>query len=431
MKIKHNIYINIDGFARYYFDEFVKRSKAEPFLKRIIKEGVFFDNLRNALPSITNPCQNMILSGSTSKITNNVYRYYDRENNIVVQQKRENKTKLISQVAVENDLSVLSVAHFLTEKDLTNYDKKRLYVKNPGIDKYNHLERFNQLIKIINKEEVIVDDQSFIIDEFPNLVILYADDLDGLGHNFDSTYGSTVALNEEDRLVNVLTVLKQIDQKIEEVVNALKANNLYEKTRIFITTDHGMTPYGSSVEGVEDKYTYSKANELIDKIEEYDTNFKVEFLGPNEVPKEETNVVMVGANLNVQLIFKNKIKDSELNKLKKFLLKEEYIYNIKTREELDKEGFWTYTSDITISPSERYHFSRNTEKPVFVKAQHDSMQDSANKVVGWIFGGDTLSLGKISDIYYNYDFGVTIANSLGIVLPKFNGQELRVFKGLI
>ena len=49
----------------------------------------------------------MILSGSTSKITNNVYRYYDRENNIVVQQKRENKTKLISQVAVENDLSVL------------------------------------------------------------------------------------------------------------------------------------------------------------------------------------------------------------------------------------------------------------------------------------------------------------------------------------
>ena len=77
-----------------------------------------------------------------------------------------------------------------------------------------------------------------------------------------------------------------------------------KKTRIFITTDHGMTPYGSSVEGVEDKYTYSKANELIDKIEEYDTNFKVEFLGPNEVPKEETNVVMVGANLNVQLIFK-------------------------------------------------------------------------------------------------------------------------------
>ena len=42
MKIKHNIYINIDGFARYYFDEFVKRSKEEPFLKRIIKEGGIF-----------------------------------------------------------------------------------------------------------------------------------------------------------------------------------------------------------------------------------------------------------------------------------------------------------------------------------------------------------------------------------------------------
>lgn len=427
MEIKHNIYINIDGFAKYYFDEFVKREK-NPFLKRIISEGVYFANLKNVLPSITNPCQNMILSGSTSKITNNVYRYYDRNSNIVIQQKRENKTKLISEIAVEKNLRVLSIAHFLTEKDLTSNNVNKLYIKNPGVEKYNYLERFNQLIKVIKKEEVVVEGASYTIEEFPNLVILYVDDLDGLGHNFQSTYGSNLALNEEQRIDNVINTLKLIDAKIEETVKALKEMKLYNNTRIFITTDHGMTPYGSYYNNVNDKYTFSKIPDLIKKLKMFNKDFEIEFLSPGEKAKDNTNVVIVGANLNVQLIFLDDLDNQDLKKLKKHLLEEYYVYNVKTREELAAEGFWTFASDLTISPAERYHFSKDINKAAHVKAQHDSMQPSSNNVVGWIFGGDTLKLKEIETEYYNYDYGVTIAKSLKLVLPNYNGNTLQVFK---
>lgn len=423
----HVIYINIDGLAKYYYDEFIKREK-NSFLETLKEEGVFFENLKNVLPSITNPCQNMILSGSTSLITKNIYRYYDNNKNIVVQQRRENETKLFTDVAVSENKKVVSVAHFLTENHLTKDNYKKLYIKNNNYDNYNYEKRFNQLIKVINKEPVMVDGKEIVVKEFPNLLVLYVDDLDGLGHNFQSTYNSVVAKSEEERINNVVNTLSKIDKKIEEMTQALKKNNLYDKTNIFITTDHGMTPYGSYVEGVKDKYTYSKINELIKKIKHFDNKLKIEFLSPNEKAKEDTNLVLVGANLNLFLKFRNNITSNQLNDLKNHLIKEEYVYNIKTKEELEKEElFWTKHVDMVISPSERYHFSKDVNKEVYVKGQHDSMQPSSNQIVGWIYGGNTKKLGSIKETYYNYDFGVTIANKLKIELPKYNGKNIKVF----
>lgn len=435
----HVIYINIDGFARYYFDEFIKRSKEEPFLQKIINEGVFFNNLRNVLPSITNPCQNMILSGSTSAITKNVYRYYDKKENVVVQQKRENETKLISEVAVNNNLKVVSVAHYLTEKHLTNDDPKKLYIHgdptNPkvvkrGIEKgRDHFSRFEQLLKVINKEPIKVDDKIITVDEFPDLLICYVDDLDGLGHNFVSTYGSKVAETEEERINNVLTTLKEIDQKISEVVEALKRNNLYDKTTIFITTDHGMTPYGLKSQNDNGNYGLSMIPNLFNKLKEIDNSLEIEFLSPGEKAKPTTNLVVVGANLNVQLTFLNDKTEEELLNIKKLLQDEFYIDKIKTRKQLEEEEkYWTYAADMIISPKDRYFFSKNTKDKLFVRGQHDSMLESANHIVGWVIGNKVKKLGSTNIKAYNYDYGVMMAYLLGIELPKYNGKVLDIFE---
>ena len=83
------VYINFDGVARYYWDELLKDTTYTPVLSQIMAEGVFFDNIRTALPSVTNPLQNAILSGTSSEDTKNVYRYYDKDRNVVVQQGRK------------------------------------------------------------------------------------------------------------------------------------------------------------------------------------------------------------------------------------------------------------------------------------------------------------------------------------------------------
>ena len=53
------VYINWDGFARYYLDELIKDAvgKASPTLQKIMEEGVFFDKLESTFPFITNPLQ--------------------------------------------------------------------------------------------------------------------------------------------------------------------------------------------------------------------------------------------------------------------------------------------------------------------------------------------------------------------------------------
>ena len=109
------VYINWDGFARYYYDALLTDAMNiyAPTLSQIIQEGVFFNNLHNTMPSITNPVQNQILSGGTSFVTGNVYRYYDRNLNKVIQQQRENKADTIVNVALNEGLSVMSFSHYL------------------------------------------------------------------------------------------------------------------------------------------------------------------------------------------------------------------------------------------------------------------------------------------------------------------------------
>lgn len=433
----HVIYINLDGFARYYLDMFVNKHP-NSHLAKLMDEGAFFANLHNAMPSITNPCQNMILSGGTSVVTGNVYRYYDIKNNIVVQQKRENKAILLSKAAVKQGVSCVSVAHFLTEKDLTSTDMTKLYirsnnelevVKSRGDVKTNdHFARFEQLYRILRKEEVIVEGKPFVFETLPQLIIFYADDLDGVGHNEVSKYGYPLALSEQQRLENIHHLLHEMDQRIGKLIEICKEEGIYDKLTFFITTDHGMVPFGyDSIDDTKD-HGYSKLPELFDAIKEIHPTLKIEFLRPDERAKLETNLVVVGANLNVQLTFLNGISDHELETLKNHLLKKQFVGAVKTRKELDEDGYLRHGCDMVVTPSRRYCFSKTLDKPFMVRAQHDSLLEQANHIPGWIFGKGIKQLGVIPQKAYNYDFGTTMAAALGLVLPDANGLVLDVFE---
>src|SRR5690554_5379183 len=72
------VYINWDGFAKYYLDLAETQGKV-PTLSRIKNEGVFFANAYSGIPSITNPMQAAMASGTTPRFTDNHYRYFDKE----------------------------------------------------------------------------------------------------------------------------------------------------------------------------------------------------------------------------------------------------------------------------------------------------------------------------------------------------------------
>ncbi|XMB73066.1 alkaline phosphatase family protein [Mycoplasmatota bacterium WC30] len=435
----HVVYINWDGFARYYYDELLRQTLEEnaPTLYKLVEEGVFFNNLRNTMPSITNPVQNQILSGGTSAITHNVYRYYNKSTNTVIQQLRDNDADTIVNVAVENGLSVVGVNHFLAEQYLTRNDPTALYVTadptNPEVvlrgeeKSSDHFSRSEQLEKILKGEPVNTYGNFVTVTELPNLMLLYADDLDALGHNFTDNYGYERQLSEEGRMNNIITALKEMDAKLSEIIAVAKAAGVYDDLTFFLTTDHGMTPYGASSLSDTGDYVMSKFGELKTFIEKYNSNFKVEFVGPNKSPANSTNVVAVGANLNLQLTFKEGISDEEIADLKTALLQQYYVGKVMTRLELEESGYWMEGADMVVSPSERYCFSASYLGQYIAKGQHDSLADTSNQIVGWIWGKGIKENYVYEDIAYNYDFGITMAAALGLELPEANGIVLDVF----
>ncbi|MDD4166803.1 MAG: alkaline phosphatase family protein [Endomicrobiaceae bacterium] len=437
----HVVYMNWDGFAYYYYDEFVRREvdNTMPTLKKLLSEGVIFENLRTTLPSITNPCQNMILSGSTSAITKNVYRYYDSKTNTVIQQSRENANKTIADVAVESGMSVASVSHYLLEPLLTKNISGTYYivpdntlpsVEARGSSKYGDgFSRFEQLIRLVKGETVNkVGLGSKQVKTLPKLIVLYIDDIDAVGHNETSVYGYKKAVSEEERMNNVLTLLNELDAKLGEFIQACKNKGIYDKMTFFLTTDHGMTPFGLSSTSDKSDYGNSKLGELKSFLKRYNSKFEFEMVSPNASPKAATTVVGVGANLNIQLTWKKGITDDELSNLKAALENEYYVGKVMIRKELSEAGYMDGAADMVISPSERYCFSKSLFATYIVRGQHDSMHDSSNRIYGIAWGKGIKKNYIYQETAYNYDLGVTMAASLGLVIPNANGVVLDIFE---
>lgn len=437
----HIIYINWDGFGHYYLEEFFESEAGKnSTLFKLKEEGVYFKDLRNTFPSLTNPVQNQILSGGTSLITKNIYRYYNKETDTVIQQARENNALILPQVTVEAGLSTASVAMYLAEPYLTSTDINKLYIpadtSNPKVvargesKSTDHFSRMEQAIKMIKGEEVMVGGKGFVFDEMPRFTLIYADDIDGVGHNEKSTYGYPFSNSEQGRIDNVVNSLAGLDEKIGELVQLYKDKGLYEKTVFVITTDHGMSPFGSPSSIVVGKYSESKINDLKTKIESINPSYQFEYLDPGQSPSADTNIVAVGQNLQLALTFLNGSPSAaEYNLIKQALMAEEYVGLVRSKDELIIEDkVWAGANiDILVVPSEQYHFSTSAGVlgHFLVQATHDTYLETSRHIYGIVFGGP-VKQGVITTKVENVSLGHVIADTLEINLgptataPKIN-----------
>ena len=108
------VYINWDGFARYYLDMAEAQGKV-PTLTRIKNaDGVFFANAISGIPAITNPMQAVLAAGTTPKFTGNHYRYFDKQLNRVVQEEpaRRNEAETLAEAAVRQGVKVFAINQF-------------------------------------------------------------------------------------------------------------------------------------------------------------------------------------------------------------------------------------------------------------------------------------------------------------------------------
>lgn len=426
------VYINLDGFARYYYDLAIEKQRVTT-LPKLVSEGVLFDNLFNLTPSITNPVQAMIISGASSSQTQNVYRYYDKTNNIVVQQARENAAQTIYDVAVAKKIPVVSVRHFPSESVLSRTNLNKLYVTEGTGVVADATVRFDQAIKIVKGEEFLSGSSRYSLPNVPRLLTIYCDDLDAIGHNEEGAYGFKTVGSEEARLNNILNALENIDTKLQELIDAYIERGIYDKTTFFITTDHGMTPFGAetTIGGLTSKYSRSKWPALRDKLKAIDSSFVFEYVAANKSPASTTTVVGVSGGLQMQLTFKGKtLTENELQAIKTELLKEEYIGEVFTRNEMIRKGYWRGANvDLLVVPSERYHFhgQANPQAMFAVRGQHDTYHETSRHIYGIIWGYRVEKLAQYEAETIVTSFGVAMAEALGFTLKHANAPRLDIF----
>lgn len=421
------VYINWDGFAKYYLEEAIKTGRNIPVLKSIVEEqGVSFENCFTLVPSITNAMQPAIVSGTTPIQTGNHYRYFNKEKNTVLQFSRENAAETIAEAALRQDLSTISINQFaLEDRGTTAGDSHCAYVSAPGgaDGEADAMDRFDCAIQMV--QQLKAGDVK--LSEVPRFIALYMDDIDGLGHNEHDTYGIAKADSEAQRMENVLSQLEKMDAKLGEFIQACKDAGIYDTMSFILTADHGMARYGRQEETYQpgDEKYYSSLPDLMQTIDGLGEEFQSEFLTNPDVgqgvPSAGTTVAVVTVGLQVQLSYigvTDPQKIAEMNhKVMEALKDKEYIERFMEPEEIVARGCKSGFADLLISPKEPYSFKSGTVKERIAMGQHDSLADDAQRIVGLMWGKNIKKGVKVTETIHNSDFASMMALLLGVNAP--------------
>jgi Uncharacterized proteins of the AP superfamily len=407
------VYINWDGFAWYYYTLANKDGETStPVISSLAKEGVLFTNAYTGIPSITNPMQTAIVTGTWPAVTGNCYRYYDKETNQVIQFGRENKAETIAEAAVRQGLKVASVQQFILENRGTKIgDAGKPYIQDENAD---YSVRFDTAIKLIKGEAFGNGPQKVKTNEIPQFIAIYMDDLDGIGHNDGPTYGVPSQPTEKERLQSISKRLGQMDKKLGEFIQACKDRGIYEDMTFVLTADHGMAPYGQQSTG-QDEYGHTKLLDLINTIQS--AGYRVKFLDKGQGVDSGTDIAMVGVGLQVQISFSKDYTQEDIQKIIDAVKDKPYVGVIMKKDEMKERGVMEGYADLLISPKPPYSF-KTDNRLYTARGQHDSLDESAQHIFSMMWGRGVKEGYVYSGRIYNIDFARTMTKLLSLDGPR-------------
>lgn len=388
------VYVNLDGFA-YHWYELAKSNVPLPNFDELLANGVLFTDAGTGIPSITGAMQQAVVAGAWPTDTGNSYRYYDKELNQVFQYDRQNELENIAEAAVARGITIAGVnAWYFQNKGMVAGDPKKPYIEAGGTSSFT--ARMDDLVKIIRGEPVVSGGQSIAFAEVPRFLAIYGDDIDSVGHNeHDTREYETMSTSVSDLREAMTRTIQRVDTELGRLVQALKDRGIYDKTTIFLTTDHGMSMYGAeSVDGMEpNPPTTSSLPDLLDVIASAGEAargepYKVEsvFAGGSSA-KADTEIVVTSVGLQAQVQFRIPMEKAEIERIVGLVQQKEYYDTHLYKEELMKRGAPEHFADLLISPKSPYNFKTGSATSQrAVRGQHDSLAPESQHIFTLISG---------------------------------------------
>ena len=401
------IYINIDGLSYDLYEKANKRPLTQTTnIDSLINNGALFTNAFTGIPSITGPMQQSIVSGAWPIDTGNCYRYYDLAKDQVVQHTRENKLENIAEAANRNGINFIGINSWYFEKAGKDKNRDNIYIESR--EKNGYKGRFKAL------KEVLKDGAS------SRFISIYLDDIDGAAHN-------SIGLKTREEVEgSMISLLKNIDTEIGEVIEILKDKEAFDKTNFVITTDHGAVAFGADTREqaqVKD-YAYSQLPDLLETIsrlgkKHVGEGFEVEMVNKKgDKAKKSSHAIVTTAGLQAQIKFRKHPSREFLEEIISNVKNKAYYGTHLTGQELELKGVPQKFADLLISPKPPYHFKHNFNQAYFAVNQHDSLDEKAQKIFSLVAGPSFKDIGYYDKEIHNINMSPTMARILGFEGPK-------------
>lgn len=396
MKQKKLLYINIDGFSFSYFERLMQKEPDGSFC-RLAGEGMLFADLRSGPVSITNPMQSAILCGAWSDRTHNFYQHYDWESGEVIKHKRTCDAENIARLFRRHGKTVVSIHQFMLENAPCRTDDRQcLYITCPQ-EKSNAFQRLDVLRDLIQGKPVYSGGRSYTYPEFPDLVAVYLDDIDSLGHNND--YEQYPKRSEfSQRQADIQERLSLIGDKLLEIVNLCAEKDLLETLTILITTDHGMTPFFGESRLPALRQALCGAGVRADLPEERTA---------------DTRVVLLPYTLEVSLYGAPNLTTAEKATILRVCRELPWTERVFDKEQMQKDfGFDRRGPDFLVSPRYGSHFYHRDIAPDTFAASHDSFHETSQHTFGLLIGGGIPKCSRYPERTFAIDLLPTIVSHL-------------------
>ncbi|MFC8797418.1 alkaline phosphatase family protein [Promicromonospora sp. NPDC057138] len=270
----HVVFLALDGFDVEYLDLVRSGAAPMPNLQRLLRQGSVTTST-GVMTSITNPSWSSIATGAWPETHRNTAYWFDSATGTAKGQQRDLAVPTIAQSVREQGGTVFSSQWFILQNyGVTFGDPDGLYTQ-PGGD---CARRTDDAVAVLRGEPVSSGGQLVTTNGIPELMTVYCDVLDAIGHEGG------------DADPRIPGALADIDRQLGRIVAATKEAGIYGDTAFVITGDHGMTTFDKGF-GAEGLAAIEAAG------------FTPQILTSGQSPAPGTDVVIVvGGVANVQII---------------------------------------------------------------------------------------------------------------------------------
>ncbi|WP_402375068.1 alkaline phosphatase family protein [Isoptericola rhizosphaerae] len=384
----HVVLLALDGFGAGYLP--LLDRLPTPHLDALVRRGSLTTGT-GVMPSVTNPSWTSVATGAWPERHLNAAFWYDPTTRTAQGQHREIAVPTLAEAVREQGGTVLCVQWPVLQGHGTAYgDPDGLYTR-PGGD---CARRVDDALAVLRGEAVASAGRPVTLRRLPQLLAVYCDTLDALGHAGG------------DRHPGIPAALRDIDAQVGRLLAALEEAGIAERTAFVLLGDHGMTTFDRGF-GRAARRAVSRAG------------YRLEIVRPGGSPRRRTDVVaVVGGVASLHLVGRAAGDRAAERTIRAALEELPPVRAVFDREDQARMRMSPRYGELLVEPEPGWSFGSAPRRPA---GRHGATTELD---VGFALAGAGIVPGRAPSDPRHVDVAPTVAALLGIDPPA--GTQGRV-----